>query len=190
MGGHFYEMVALGFNYRITDFQCALGISQLKKLPRWIKRRNEIAAKYDEAFADFADATPLRTSRDVVNAYHLYVVKLSDEVDRDRVFRELRGNGIGVNVHYIPTHLHPYYRALKGSMEFQSSALADSPISGASSSHHSSNKEFSHCPVAEEAYKHIISLPMFPAMSDDDVDEVTVRLRDACSAVSPKANKF
>lgn len=146
-GGHYYEMVDLGFNYRITDFQCALGISQLKNLPDWIKRRQEIAAKYDETFSNVAQITPLRTSQDVSNAYHLYVIKLSDDLDRDKVFRELRNSGIGVNVHYIPAHLHPYYR-------------------------NNFNTSEGLCPIAEETYKHIISLPMFPGMNDNDIEEV------------------
>jgi UDP-4-amino-4,6-dideoxy-N-acetyl-beta-L-altrosamine transaminase len=146
-GAHYYEMTELGFNYRITDFQCALGISQLKKLPEWIKRRQEIAATYDAAFANIAEITPLRTSQDVSNAYHLYVIKLSEELDRDKVFCELRKNGIGVNVHYIPVHLHPYYK-------------------------NKLKTDIGLCPVAEEAYTKIISIPMFPAMTDEDVEEV------------------
>jgi perosamine synthetase len=148
-GGHYYEMVELGFNYRITDFQCALGISQLKKLPNWIKRRQEIAAIYDAAFANFAEITHLRTSQDVSSAYHLYVIRLANNIDRDSVFRELRRNGIGVNVHYIPVHMHPYYKKL-----------------------HAEQNIDVKCEIAEEAYEHIISIPMFPAMTDKDVEEV------------------
>ncbi len=150
-GGHFYEMVELGFNYRITDFQCALGRSQLLKLPAWLERRREIAARYDKAFADIAEISPLANSQDVSNAYHLYVVRLADHIDRDSVFRELRKNGIGVNVHYIPVHLHPYYKRELDTGEGL-------------------------CPVAEEAYKHIISLPMFPTMSDEDIDNTIKRV--------------
>jgi perosamine synthetase len=160
-GAHYYEMAELGYNYRITDFQCALGISQLKKLPQWIKRRQEIAAKYDEAFAKFAEITPLRTAKNVSNAYHLYVIKLDKEIDRDSVFCELRKNGLGVNVHYIPVHMHPYYQKL---------FKAKTPALQYSSTPELQN--FFMCPVSEEVYKHIISLPMFPAMSDQDIEEV------------------
>lgn len=164
-GAHYYEMTELGFNYRITDFQCALGISQLKKLPGWIKRRQEIAAAYDAAFANITKITHLRTSQNVFNAYHLYVIKLSEKLDRDKVFCELRKNGIGVNVHYIPVHLHPYYQKM------YSNTTAPQ--------HHSITEPQTYpplCPVAEEAYKHIISIPMFPAMTDGDVEEVIRKL--------------
>lgn len=153
-GAWFYEMTDLGYNYRITDFQCALGISQLKKLPEWIKRRQYIAAVYDQAFAGNSKGlkglpliTPLRTSQDVSNAYHLYVVKFDEKVNRDKIFSELRKNGIGVNLHYIPVHFHPYYK---------NNFMTNPGL----------------CPVAEKAYKQIISLPMFPAMTDADVSKV------------------
>jgi len=146
-GAWFYEMTDLGYNYRITDFQCALGISQLRKLPEWIKRRQEIAAYYDSAFAKIADITPLKTQKKVSNAYHLYVIKLDEKIDREKVFRELRKNGLGVNLHYIPVHLHPFYKN-----KFKTGIGL--------------------CPVAEQAFKQIISIPMFPAMTDSDVQKV------------------
>lgn len=157
-GAWFYEMSDLGYNYRITDFQCALGISQLKKLPDWIKRRQEIAGVYDEAFGNYADITPLQTAMGVSNAYHLYVIKLAETIDREKVFSELRKNGIGVNVHYIPVHMHPYYK--KSYSGTQDSTTA--PL------HHC----LPLCPVAEKAYQQIISIPMFPAMTDAEVNEV------------------
>jgi len=149
-GSWFYEMVDLGYNYRITDLQCSLGLSQLRKLGAWITRRQMIARKYDDAFAASGCIQPLalRTGRD--HAYHLYVVRLDNlphGVDRAAVFRALRAEGIGVNVHYIPVHLHPFYRERFGT----GSGL---------------------CPVAEAAYETILSLPLFPAMSDHDVDDV------------------
>ena len=145
-----YEMVDLGYNYRLTDFQCALGLSQLKKLPKSLARRRAIAHRYDEAFASVPGVKPLVVSPDVLPAYHLYVVRL-DLVrigkDRDTAFRLLREKGIGVNVHYIPVHLHPYYRQRFGT-------------------------EPGMCPVAEAACDRILSLPMFPAMTDADVERV------------------
>jgi len=237
-GSWFYEMVELGYNYRITDIQCGLGISQLKKLPQWIKRRWEIAAKYDEELSKIPGIKPLGLRSDVLlpkqsldlspfpfpfspfsrspssvrpcpssvprspspvspspssilhppssvlpspssvsrspssvlpspssvsrspfsvlrppssffstHAYHLYVIRIEGEAvgkTRDEIFRELRNAGIGVNVHYIPVHLHPFYRKRLGT----SAGL---------------------CRVAEAAYEQIISLPMFPKLTDKDV---------------------
>ena len=140
----FYEMVDLGYNYRLTDFQCALGMSQLRKLPDWVTRRQEIAQRYDAAFAETPKVTPLGVREDVSHAYHLYVIKVAL---RAEVFATLRAKGIGVNVHYIPVHLHPFYREQFGT-------------------------QLGLCPVAESAYEQIISLPMFPSLTDADVDEV------------------
>ncbi len=145
-GAWFYEMEYLGFNYRITDFQCALGISQLKKLPGWIKRRQEIAAEYDNAFKNNHSIISIKRSPNVSHAYHLYVVKI-EKADRNRIFTELRNAGIGVNVHYIPVHLHPYYRKTFGTGEGM-------------------------CPVAEDAFRKIISLPMFPGLKDEELKSV------------------
>jgi perosamine synthetase len=154
-GSWFYEMLELGYNYRITDLQCALGISQLKKLPKWIERRREIAHRYNEAFSIMPRLKPLSIRNMVVHAYHLYVVCLNLEgtnFNRDMVFKQLRESGIGVNVHYVPVHLHPFYR-----------------------------KRFEtypgFCPVAERAYAEILSLPMYPTLSDAEQDYVIETLR-------------
>jgi len=149
-GSWFYEMVDLGYNYRITDFQCALGISQLRKLPKFLERRREIAARYDEAFAELSGINFLAVRSDVLHAYHLYVIRIDSNIlgiDRTALFTKLRKKGIGVNVHYIPVHLHPFYRE-----RFH----ADPGL----------------CPVAEAAYEQIISLPMFPGMTDEDMENV------------------
>jgi len=143
-------MVELGYNYRITDMQCALGLSQLKKLPGWIARRRAIANQYDRAFADLDTIHPLKVSSDVKHAYHLYVVRLDLERlkgDRATVFTMLRDRGVGVNVHYIPVHLHPFYRKRFGTGPDL-------------------------CPVAEKAYQEILSLPMYASLSDSEVDRV------------------
>lgn len=153
-GAWFYEMTDLGYNYRITDFQCALGILQLDKLPTWIKRRQEIAAAYDVAFADEAEITPLKNAVNISNAYHLYVIRLAQNIDRDRVFSELRDQGIGVNLHYIPVHLHPYYREKQNTSEGM-------------------------CPVAEQAYRQIISIPLFPGLTDSELQEVIKKVKAA-----------
>jgi perosamine synthetase len=150
LGSWFYEMVDLGYNYRLTDIQCALGMSQLRKVPHWVERRREIARSYEAAFADLPGVEPLGVRRDVHHAYHLYVIRLDLQrlrVDRARIFRALCAEGIGVNVHHIPVHLHPFYRE----------RYATGPGT---------------CPVAEEAYRQIISLPIFPRMNRDDVGDV------------------
>ena len=150
VGGWFYEMVDLGYNYRLTDLQCALGISQLRKLDVWIARRQDIARRYDKAFANLNAIRPLAVRADLSHAYHLYVIALNLgrlRVKRDAVFAALRAEGIGVNVHYIPVHMHPFYRKRFGT--------------GPGT-----------CPVAEAAYERILSLPIFPAMADGDVEDV------------------
>jgi perosamine synthetase len=154
-GSWFYEMVDLGYNYRITDFQCALGLSQLKKLPGWLKRRRQIASIYDRAFDGLSDVKPLAVSPQARHAYHLYVVKIQN-TDRNKVFTSLRKAGIGANVHYIPVYLHPFYRR-----RF--------------------NTEPGLCPVAEAEYERILSLPMFPALTNEDVDMVVSSVREAVS---------
>jgi len=158
-GSWFYEQVELGFNYRITDIQCALGVSQMRKLTRSLTRRREIAARYDKAFESAENVEPLSVRGDVRHAYHLYVVRLSERVDRAKVFSGLRATGIGVNVHYIPVHLHPYYQKHLGTAPGL-------------------------CPVAEAAYERIISLPMHPELTDADVDRVVedVRMISASTA--------
>ena len=149
-GSWVYDMVDLGFNYRLSDIQCALGITQLAKLPQSIERRQAIAAAYDAAFAALPGVRPLSVRQNVSHAYHLYVIQLELEklrMDRGQVFRALRAEGIGVNVHYRPVHLHTYYRERFGTKPGD-------------------------CPVAEAAYERLISLPMFPAMTDGDVGDV------------------
>src|SRR5581483_4217587 len=113
LGSWLYAMVELGYNYRMSDIQSALGLSQLEKLAGWVARRRAIAARYDRAFAELPGIRPLRANAEVEHAYHLYVVRLDAAAlgaDRARVFAALRAENIGVNVHYLPVHLHPYYR--------------------------------------------------------------------------------
>jgi perosamine synthetase len=148
-GQWFYEMVLLGFNYRLTDIACALGLSQLDKLAANLKRRREIAAQYSSAFRDLRGLATPTVHDDVNPAWHLYPVRLKLEMlgtKRGEIFRALRAENIGVNVHYIPVHKHPYYRE-----RFPSSHGY---------------------PVAEDAYERLISLPMFHAMTAQDVGDV------------------
>jgi len=163
-GTWYYEMTNLGYNYRLTDFQCALGMSQLQRLPEWIARRQEIAAKYYSAFAEISHVEPLGISDNVSHAYHLFVVQLKLdqlETNRDEVFNTLRAKGLPVNVHYIPVHLHPFYRKRFGT----GPGL---------------------CPVAEAAYEKILSLPIHPNLSDENIDEVvetilkSLEIREPC----------
>lgn len=146
---HYYEMIELGFNYRIPDILCALGISQLKKLDSFIHRRREIASIYDNKFSLFKNLfTPLKHK--YKSARHIYVIKLhlnNLTCDRDTIFKALTAEGIGVNVHYMPIHLHPYY--IKNV-----------------------NTYIGLCPVAEQVYKEIITLPLFPLMTERDINDV------------------
>ena len=105
----------LGFNYRMTDIQAALGMSQLQRLEAYVERRNELARRYDQALQRLAAAVAGHRSPGTVSAFHLYVVRLKAGARRAthrQVFDDLRSKGIGVNLHYIPVHLQPYYRAL------------------------------------------------------------------------------
>jgi perosamine synthetase len=150
-----YEMVLLGFNYRLSDFACALGMQQLKKLDANLARRREIASRYTSAFRGTSGVIPPAVRPDVNPAWHLYPIRLDLEkltTDRAEIFRALRAENIGVNVHYIPVHFHPYYREQFGYR----------------------GGEF---PVAEDAYSRLISLPMFHGMSDRDVEDVIAAVR-------------
>ncbi|MBF0431561.1 MAG: UDP-4-amino-4,6-dideoxy-N-acetyl-beta-L-altrosamine transaminase [Fibrobacteria bacterium] len=157
----FYQMDFLGYNYRITDFQCALGESQLSKLDPWIQKRRDIASQYDTAFENHNAITTLKAHSDRRHAYHLYVVKFSNSINRDDVFKLLREKKIGVNVHYIPVHLHPYYKNIQGTKEGM-------------------------CPVAEAAYRSILSLPMFPELSKSDLQFVIKEVKSAITVVQGK----
>jgi dTDP-4-amino-4,6-dideoxygalactose transaminase len=154
-GAHAYDMVELGYNYRLSDLQCALGLAQLIRLPDWVKARQAIASWYRDVLVGMSGVTPLKTHADRTNAYHLYVVKLADGIDRDRVFSHLRATGIGANVHYAPVYLHSFYR--------------------------SRGYEKGIAPVAEAVAGQILTLPMFPAMQRADVDRVTAALAAAIS---------
>jgi perosamine synthetase len=145
-----YDMVLLGFNYRLTDIGCALGLEQLKKLEPNLARRRKIAARYNAVFREIRGVNPPSIRSDVNPAWHLYPIRLDFSVlsaGRGEVFSALRAENIGVNVHYIPVHRHSYYRDRFG-------------------------YKGGEYPVAEAAYERLISLPMFHGMSDDDADDV------------------
>jgi perosamine synthetase len=153
-GQWFYEMVLLGFNYRLTDIACALGLSQLERLAENLARRREIAAQYASAFRDWPSIRVPKVRDGVNPAWHLYPIRLNLETlaaGRAEIFRALRAENIGVNVHYIPVHRHPYYRERFPSKEVY--------------------------PIAEDAYERLISLPMFHSMTAQDVEDVVQAAR-------------
>lgn len=147
-GPWYYEMQCLGYNYRITDFQCALGISQLKKLPDSLQRRNQIALKYHRAFRSFPEMIlpPLPEESNSSHAYHLFPVLFTGK-ERKHVFTELKKKGIHAQVHYLPVHLQPYY---VNNFGFKKGDF----------------------PVSEAFYEKEISIPMFPALSDSEIEYV------------------
>lgn len=149
-GPWFYQQLDLGYNYRITDIQCALGCSQMKKLDRFLALRKEIVARYNEAFADCENIIIPYQLPETESGWHLYIVQVKN-CDRRKVFEALREHGIAVNVHYIPVYLHPYY---------QEHGYKDV-----------------HCRNAEEVYSHIISLPLYPTLTEEQQQYVIETLK-------------
>ncbi|KXG76347.1 UDP-4-amino-4,6-dideoxy-N-acetyl-beta-L-altrosamine transaminase [Thermotalea metallivorans] len=148
-GPWYYEQLELGNNYRITDIQCALGISQLQELAGFVKRRREIVRKYNEAFQNIEEIITPYEKEGCHSSWHLYIIQLDLErlsVGRREIFEALKAENIGVNVHYIPVHYHPYYQRLGYKRGI--------------------------CPHAEALYERIITLPLFPKMSDKDAEDV------------------
>ncbi len=144
----YHEMHNLGFNYRLTDIQAALGLSQLSRLDEFVQRRREIANKYLDFFNEIGDnfAEPITERESEYNSYHLFVIKLMDPNKRRSFFEYLMKKEIYCQIHYIPTYWHPYYRenGYNGSI----------------------------CPKAEDFYNRIISLPMYPALEDNQLEYV------------------
>ena len=152
-GPWYYQQIALGFNYRMTELQAALGLSQLNRLDEFVDKRNALAKKYDDAFAD-SSLSLLRPHGDNVSAYHLYIVLLAerDAKNHKSIIEQLRAKGICAHVHYIPIHLQPYYQE-----------LGFNP------------GDF---PVAEQYYQRAISLPLFPDLSIDEQNTVIRALKE------------
>jgi dTDP-4-amino-4,6-dideoxygalactose transaminase len=150
-GGWYYEVERLGFNYRLTDIQAALGTSQLAKLPGFVDRRNALATRYRSGLADVLEARPDRLTLPpsappgFFHAYHLFPVQV---LERRRIFDALRSDSIGVQVHYLPVHRHPLYHG------------------------------FGSFPEADRVYEELMSLPLFPGLRDDEQDRVMARLRE------------
>ena len=159
-GPWYYQQVSLGYNYRMTDIQAALGISQLTRMSDYVKIRHKIALRYNQLLADLPLTLPWQHP-DSYSAYHLYVVRLQlDKINTTQlhVFEALRAQGILVNLHYIPVHTQPYYRQ-RG---FKSGDY----------------------PQAEQYYREAISLPMHPTLTQDEQDFVVSSLRDALGSVA------
>lgn len=153
-GDWYYEMTDLGFNYRMNDIQAALGLSQLEKLGGFIERRREIAALYNEKLADVRGIVIPEQLKKTESGWHLYMIQLDERVigkSRREVFDEMRAMNIGVHVHYIPVYWHPYYREL--------------------------GYENVTCPIAEQWYERALTLPIFPGMTDTDVEDVVESLK-------------
>lgn len=159
-GPWYYEMQFLGYNYRMTDFQAALGVSQLKKIDSFVSRRKKYVEMYNEAFKEVNQVITPFQHKDSDSSWHLYIIKLDLDalsVSRKEIFQALQAKNIGVNVHYIPVHLLPYYKEMGHK-----------------------NGDY---PIAEDLYERIITLPLFPAMEEQDV-------RDVIDAVKETIKKF
>jgi len=149
-GSWYYEVVYPGFKYNMMDIQASLGLHQLRRLQQFQKRREEIADSYNKAFQDMEEIETPYVEEKVKHAWHLYVLKLRKEklcIDRNRFIEELRKENIGASVHFIPVHLHPWYRKNFG---FKRGAF----------------------PIAEDAYSRVVSLPIYPKMKDRDIERV------------------
>lgn len=153
-GGWYYEQIELGYNYRITDISCALGCSQMDKLDGFLRRRREIAARYDEAFAAAGGIITPKQAEGCQSGWHLYMIQIAGG-DRRQAFESLRRAGIGVNVHYIPVYQHPYYRQ--------------------------HGYDSCCCPHAEEFYSHAVSLPIFPALTEEQQEYVIRKVKEVVS---------
>lgn len=156
----YYEVVAPGYKYNLTDIAAAMGLVQLQRLDSFQKRRDKLAARYNDALADLPLALPAKGGAGDRHAWHLYVIRLSDDaidhgLSREGLIDHLARNGVGTSVHYVPLHRQPYWRESLGT-------------------------EPQHFPVTERAYSRMVSIPLFTAMSDDDQEHVIAAVRSYC----------
>jgi perosamine synthetase len=159
-GSWYYEILQAGYKYNLTDIAAALGIEQLKKRDLFWRARQRIAALYDAAFQDLPEVEPLRAGPEVEHSWHLYVIRLALErlrITRSEFIEALRARGIGASVHFIPLHLHPFYRETFGYGPED-------------------------CPVATAAYDRILSLPIYPGLADESVWRIAGAVRDIARA--------
>ena len=151
-GEWYYQQIKLGFNYRMTDIQAALGMSQLERLDNYISRRHELASRYNNFLKDLPIVIPYQDNSSH-SSFHLYIIRLKNEKTHKQVFEYLREKGVIVNLHYIPVHTHPYYQKTK--------------------------VEFTELKHSEQYYKDAISLPLYPTMTEHQQDLVISTLREA-----------
>ncbi|WP_019153812.1 UDP-4-amino-4,6-dideoxy-N-acetyl-beta-L-altrosamine transaminase [Robertmurraya massiliosenegalensis] len=157
-GDWYYEMTDLGYNYRMTDMQAALGLSQLMKLDDFLHKRRKIVQKYNEALFEIPGLILPMQLAETESGWHLYMIQLDHKIirkPRKQIFEEMRALNIGVHVHYIPVYWHPYYQK----MGYKKGA----------------------CPIAENFYQQALTLPMFPKMTDRDVQDVIEALKNVIS---------
>ncbi len=149
-GGWYYEMHELGYNYRMTDLQAALGIEQLKKNDEWVKRRREVVSIYDQAFKNINQVSPQKhPDKNGEYSYHLYIIQCKK---RAELYQYLKDNDVNTQVHYIPIHLQPYYKNKYGY----------------------GPGDF---PVAEKYYDHALSLPLYPTLTDSEQEKVILLVK-------------
>jgi len=146
----YYQQLMLGFNYRMTELQAALGCSQLEQLTDFVKQRNMLRKRYDSAFANIAEVTPLKIADNCYSSCHLYIIKVDAGI-HDQLFAHLREHKIGVNLHYIPIYQQPYFEQL--------------------------NMPFNDCPNAEQYYRSAISIPLFAQLTLDEQDHIIETIR-------------
>jgi UDP-4-amino-4,6-dideoxy-N-acetyl-beta-L-altrosamine transaminase len=151
-GEWYYQQVDLGFNYRMTDIQAALGLSQLKRLDKYVSLRHKIADRYNQELKNLPILTPYQHN-DGYSAFHLYVIRIKDTSRHKEIFKSMRMNGIGVNLHYIPVHLQPYY--IENEVDYKN------------------------LNEAESYYREAISIPIYPIMKKDQQDTVISNLKNA-----------
>ncbi len=162
-----YDMQRIGYRYNMTEFQAALGVAQLRKLDSFQRRREEIVARYDQEFSPLPGVVLPPRQHHLKTAWHLYPIRINSELltaDRNQIIKALKAENIGVNVHYIPIHLHSYYQQRYGFVR----------------------GDF---PIAERVYDSILTIPLFPKMSDKDVDDVINALKKVFSHYQKKTTR-